>query len=177
MERDLTMKEACISFWKNGLNFRGRARRAEYWLPLLAFTMIIFLGMALAIVIDILTGFKLNITENVFIPALDILYWILFIPFLSLAVRRLQDININGIYAIIVSVAFIPVLLMSYFYTEKELYNFDTTFGKVYTILYVSLIVIDLILFILAMKEGTRGPNKYGADRKYIEDNEEYMQR
>lgn len=168
MEREMTIKEAVISFWKKGLDFKGRARRREYWLSLLGHCMIGFLLYALTIIVDILTGFRMNITENIFFNGLNIFYYISFIPAMAIGVRRLHDINWSGTLCIISNLLYLPAAILENFYEMEKLANFTTTIGMIYSVMSLVAYVIGFVLLLLAMKEGTHGPNKYGDDPKYM---------
>lgn len=84
-----------ILMWKNALDFKGRARRKEYWMACL-------LGGIVALILFGLAA----ITESSILFGLYGLYALaLFIPSLSLVVRRLHDVGKSGWYYLI---SFIP---------------------------------------------------------------------
>lgn len=169
MERDMSIQQAVISFWKNGLKFKGRSRRREYWLSLWGHVLICFLIGALIFIVDIITGYKLDISDKYMYFIENIFYWIAFIPGMAIGFRRLQDININGIYSIIRDLLYVPVIILGYVYPKETISNMTTPLGMTYTIFDIILLIAALVLFIMACIEGTRGPNKYGADPKYID--------
>ncbi|WP_414049276.1 DUF805 domain-containing protein [Macrococcus animalis] len=167
MERSMTIGEAVVSFWKKGFKFSGRSRRREYWLSGLGH-LIIFLLLALfAILLELITGGSMKIMKIYGFLTGEVFYWISFIPGMALGYRRLQDININGIYSIIFTVIFIPFLIMEYFIPDEKLFSFDNTLTTIHTVGMLLAVVAGLVFFILACITGTRGPNKYGADPKY----------
>ncbi|MGM0843641.1 MAG: DUF805 domain-containing protein [Bacillota bacterium] len=91
---------------KNYVNFRGRARRMEFW--------IFFF-------INLILGFFLALAESLFIPGdnwiID-LYWLLIaLPFLGLVVRRLHDTGRTGWWALIVLIPFIGQIILMVFMT------------------------------------------------------------
>lgn len=168
MERTMSMKDAVISFWMNGLKFNGRSRRREYWLSGLGH-MLIFLFMgAIFLVLDIITQEKFHLDDIYNFIIGDLFYWVAFIPGMALGCRRLQDINVNGIYCIIFSLLSIPLTILGYFYSDKQLFSFNGLMGIFILVLNVLIIIFAIVLFIMACIEGTRGPNKYGEDPKYI---------
>lgn len=80
--------------------FSGRARRKEYWMSFLAYTII-------NIVLNIIEGvlFHTNFCSSIFILAL-------FIPSLSVAVRRMHDIDRSGWWILV------PIILIIFACTE-----------------------------------------------------------
>ncbi|PAF53847.1 hypothetical protein BKH42_03705 [Helicobacter sp. 13S00482-2] len=126
------MIEAYKRFFRNYVNFEGRANRAEYWWVVLCNVIIylvcIFLGLMIA-------GFQGDeITANlVFSMGIGIiLMWIYglatIIPSISLTVRRLHDINLSGWLCLLGLIPYIG----------------------------------GLIVFIMTLIKGTEGENKYG---------------
>lgn len=102
MEERVSFGEAFILFWKNYINFTGRARRAEYWWCVLwaAFLFLPLLGLGFitiaAMYVTLLNGliFDTYLTLIVVFICMIIFGFIglvLFVPFLSLIVRRFHD--------------------------------------------------------------------------------------
>ncbi len=87
---------------KNSFNYKGRATRSEYWYFVLFNILFVFItGWA--------TGrflYQYISTETV-VNALALYQLILFIPYFSLAVRRLQDVGKRGWFVLL---GFIPVV-------------------------------------------------------------------
>ena len=102
--------ESYKMFWQNYVNFSGRSRRSEYWWPTLINSVIgivIYIIMMSAVNVPLEEIAKMNNDEltRVMIqsPGFIIGYLVLglwslaiFLPCISLAVRRLHDLNING---------------------------------------------------------------------------------
>ncbi|WP_414050986.1 DUF805 domain-containing protein [Macrococcus animalis] len=168
MERDMSIKQAVISFWKNGFKFNGRSRRREYWLSLLGHVIIFAFVYLLFWLAYFLTGKHFDVNK-IYSILIDVFGWIALIPGMAMSFRRLQDINIKGIYSIIVSLAGVPLTLLEYFYSEAFLNSIATPIGKCYVIVNIFFMITSLVLFILSCIEGTHGANKYGADPKYTE--------
>lgn len=76
------------TFTKNYFNFKGRARRKEYWLFVLS---VIVLGIILGVAFGIL-GFSDNAIDAIS----SLLYIVVLIPELALIARRLHDINLSA---------------------------------------------------------------------------------
>ena len=169
MERRMSMKDAVISFWVNGLKFNGRSRRREYWLSGLGHLLIVLVVGAIFLFIDFITNEIFNLTNIFTFITSYIFYWVAFIPGMALGYRRLQDININGIYSIIFSVLSIPLTILGYFYSDDQLFSFDRPFSIFIIILNILVFIFAVVLVIMACIEGTRGPNKYGDDPKYMD--------
>lgn len=79
----------------NYANFKGRARRKEYWMYVL-FNLLFSIA---AIIIDTIIG------TNLIITAIYIL--IVFVPGLAVLVRRLHDIGKSGAWFFI---SFVPII-------------------------------------------------------------------
>ena len=101
--------EAVSSFFRNYVNFSGRARRSEYWYSML----FVYLAQIVLIIIDIsLFGFENGILSNIF--SLGVL-----LPNIAVTVRRLHDINKSGWFQLIGAlIPFGPIILLVLFCTE-----------------------------------------------------------
>jgi uncharacterized membrane protein YhaH (DUF805 family) len=139
--------------FSNYFNFTGRARRPEFWYFVL---------------FQVLAGFGLGILEYAFMPQygdnagpLIILFNLAtFIPTLSLAARRLHDVNKSGWWiAAPIAVALIGVFLLS---TAATLAQYQT-----YSMVLGLAIIISIVLpFVWTFLDGTVGPNRFGPDPK-----------
>ena len=86
---------------KKFLKFSGRSRMSEFWI----FTLINFVFMILAIILDNLTGI---LFRSIPFGAFFIIYTLLvFLPSLALLVRRMHDVGKNGWYVLL---TFIPLI-------------------------------------------------------------------
>lgn len=95
---------------KNYVNFKGRARRKEYWMFVLF--SVIFLVAAL-----VLGGILFQSEETAMIPYY-IVALLLFLPSLAVCVRRLHDIGKSGWWYLM---GFIPVVgyfILIYFFVK-----------------------------------------------------------
>mgnify|MGYP000573615578 CR=1 FL=1 len=115
---------AVQSVFSNYANFRGRARRSEYWWWFLAYIIIIFvLGFVERAVLgsgssEVSTGagevsasFNAGILSGLFMLAS-------IIPSIAVAVRRLHDIDRSGWWLLISFVPLIGALLLLYWYVQ-----------------------------------------------------------
>ena len=85
------------AFTKNYVNFKGRARRKEYWGFTLFYALIFAILGAFAF-----TGIGVILFLVVFIVTLP--------PSISLTVRRLHDINLSGWFTLYMLIMLIPVI-------------------------------------------------------------------
>ncbi|KAA1042335.1 DUF805 domain-containing protein [Macrococcus equipercicus] len=165
LEREMSFKDAYLNFWRKAFVMKGRARRKEYWVPMLV-------HIALSIVLSLLAGFidssmgrNTEDLGSVSQVVQGLTGLILLVPNFTVGARRLQDININGwvnLVPLIVSLVGLGAIIFSIF---KEAAN---PAGVVTTSLLVLavLLVMSLVFIIMFALDGTRGANKYGEDPK-----------
>ena len=102
----LSMGEAVASVFKNYANFKGRARRSEYWWFLVFNSLVvIFLNL-------IVQPIAASNTESIFMLGLVLLLYLAYlvgmiIPCWAVTVRRLHDIGKSGWWWLI---ALIPIV-------------------------------------------------------------------
>ena len=126
----LTFKEAVTSCLKNYFNFYGRASRAEYWwwffFTFLVATVAVFFDM---LVMAGIVGTLLATQDpsghaggavmiGMFMPNIltMIVGILLILPTLTVAVRRLHDIDRSGFWVFIALIPFIGPLLLLYWH-------------------------------------------------------------
>ena len=85
------------AFTKNYVNFKGRARRKEYWGFTLFYALIFAILGAFAF-----TGIGVILFLVIFVATLP--------PSISLTVRRLHDINLSGWFTLYMLIMLIPVI-------------------------------------------------------------------
>ena len=97
-------------------DFKGRARRKEYWM----FVLFQSIFVIVAIILDSILG--LSFTPEIPYGWIYILFGLLtFIPSLSIAVRRLHDVGKSGWWYLIVFVPLIgPIWLLVLFCSDSE---------------------------------------------------------
>lgn len=82
--------------WRRALDFRGRSRRREYWMPFLVNFVIAFSLMLL-----------MGITEStVFLGIYGLYCFAMILPATAMAVRRLHDVGKSGWFYLIIFVPF-----------------------------------------------------------------------
>lgn len=112
----MKMFEAYKKMWTSAFDFKGRARRSEYWLACVV-------NMLVTLVLGIITAFVSALGFLQIIYALAVL-----IPGLSMAVRRLHDTNRSGHWMWLVLTIYGGfALLVFYCQDKKQPYN---RFGK-----------------------------------------------
>ena len=92
---------AITAFWKNYAVFRGRAKRSEVWWVVL---FIFALSFPIAL-IDTLVFYDV-IVQTGSGPMSLLLLLVMFIPSLSLMVRRFQDVGLSGWFVILTLIPF-----------------------------------------------------------------------
>lgn len=104
----MSFGEAISSFWSNYTNFKGRARRSEYWFAYL-FYILVYFG---AVIVDAVIGTALIVTA----------LWVLatFIPFLAVAIRRLHDIGRSGWFLLMGLIPFAGAIVLLIFFVEDS---------------------------------------------------------
>lgn len=137
------MTEAVQLFFKNYVNFQGRSRRAEFWWPALANLIISWTLSGIAILVgggfEAYSTFSLNAIGWIFYGAATLWSLIVFIPGLSVTIRRLHDRNMSGWWLL----GFVVALLIPL----------------------INLVALIAYIVIMALP-GTAGPNKFGSDPK-----------
>ena len=89
--------QALSDYWENAFNFCGRARRKEFWYACLWNFLFLLIINAIGRIVSKDLQFALEI----------VFYAGLFLPNISLAIRRVHDIGMNGYWLFI---GFIPLL-------------------------------------------------------------------
>lgn len=130
---------------KRYAQFSGRSRRLEYWMFTL-FQLLVYLALSLAAAAVLASsgGFDDDQASSgagvsvilVFLAAAAIIWLGFLVPNLAVIARRMQDQNISGAVGIILYLVGLVIGLTS------------------------------LVLFVLALLPGTKGPNQYGDDPK-----------
>lgn len=139
--------------FENYANFKGRARRSEYWYFILMNSII----SIITTIIDKSLELKFGI---------NLLYGIaVFIPTLSVSVRRLHDIGKSGwlllISYILITLCAVGLLLGVIMARQRN--SFENWFTIPVVIIMLAICIWMLVLFVT---EGNEGKNKYGSDPK-----------
>jgi uncharacterized membrane protein YhaH (DUF805 family) len=93
--------EAISSFWNNYVTFKGRARRSEYWFA----ALFLFLASLAATILDVALfsdQFGEFLEASGGLGVIGVLWALaVFLPSLSLLIRRLHDTNRSGWWVLI----------------------------------------------------------------------------
>ncbi|MEL6947726.1 MAG: DUF805 domain-containing protein [Pseudomonadota bacterium] len=141
-----------VSAMRKYFQFSGRASRKEFWM----FTLIFMIGSILLSIVDAMV---LGAADgNGILSGL----WSLahFIPSISVAVRRLHDINRTGWWILSILVPALAVGAASGLMAAGLLPGSVVIIG----IASVALIAVVILMLYFYCKRGDQGPNTYGAD-------------
>jgi uncharacterized membrane protein YhaH (DUF805 family) len=151
--------EAIITCFQKYAMFNGRAPRSEYWW----FVLFVFLAEVAAMIID--TGAHLGFVT-------DIVELALLLPQISVAVRRIHDINrsgwwVGGMYIfffLVIVVAAVSSLFIHPSSVAPATDNFPTAVAVIVAVCGLIGFVYGITLFVFSVTRGTDGPNDYGPD-------------
>jgi len=127
----------------------GRSRRKEYWYcSLVSFLIALALGL-----IGILTD-----SAKVFEMLSNIYSLLMFIPNITLSIRRLHDIGKSGWFMLFPCVVILGLMAL------VSLFNLN---GIIAAMVGLAMIVVAIYFFLLFVRNGDDGPNQYGPDPKH----------
>jgi uncharacterized membrane protein YhaH (DUF805 family) len=135
---------ACL---RRTFDYKGRSRRAEYWW----YSLVVGPVRALAIGFD-------NVGDDTFALValfLWLAYFVLLVPHIAVAVRRLHDVNMRGWWLLVLLSAPVAALALPSAGNSGELWQNGIRF------LYL---IAGLWLLILFSMKGTEGDNRFGRD-------------
>jgi uncharacterized membrane protein YhaH (DUF805 family) len=154
--------------FENYANFKGRARRSEYWYFILC-NLLITIVLA---ILDGILGLKIGNSSS---GVLGTIYGLaVFIPGLAVAVRRLHDIGKSGwlllIFYIAMAIAagIMIFSVMSVILGGGDMASIIGTLGVGFFGPLLVVLVLAIWLIVLYCIEGNQGANKYGPDPKQI---------
>lgn len=176
------------ALFKNFANFSGRAPRKEFWTFVL-FTWIIAIIVGLLqffielVGLPFMVAYELDLNPAMVINwPLNIVYFIwqmfIWIPSISISIRRLHDINRTGwwyllplpfnivfIISLVIGIAFFIGAEQSYSSSDADMFF---AFGGVTIIVAIIFIIFsvitNIVLLIFYILKGTEGNNRFGAD-------------
>lgn len=149
-----------LQVWRKAFDFKGRARRKEFWMFVL-FNILVSIGIQ---ILDSIFGTKYKFTDAydelglgdaMKVGIIGTIYSLaILIPSLAVGFRRLHDINKPGyLYLILLFSGFLIGIISI----------ISPILG---VILFLALIVFAVVMLIWFCTEGTHGPNRYGPDPK-----------
>lgn len=144
--------------FENYANFNGRARRSEYWY----FVLMNMIISTITVMIDKVLDLKFGV---------NLLYGIaVFIPTLSVSVRRLHDIGKSGWLLLI---SYVAIIICAIGLVLGMLTLGSSSFNFWFTIPIIVMMAICIWMLVLFVTEGNDGKNKYGSDPKNIFDEDD----
>ena len=170
-----------LKCWKHYADFKGRARRKEYWMFLLFYTIIsLVLGFVLGIglVVQNISSISMynSITTNPFVffgigkGWVRIVFFVCaaftlasLLPYFAVTVRRLHDIGQKGTWLLL--------LLIQPIFGLIVLFNMDSvTIAVIFSLInsICNMIILGLYI-ILGCIDGQKGENQYGPNPKEVE--------
>ena len=172
-----------LKCWKHYADFKGRARRKEYWMFLLFSTIIstiLTIALNIAQVVEALNSpdgnpFKMIREGQMFngSDAVSIIFCIILaygmaslLPTLAVVVRRLHDIGRKGTWILLLLV---PTLLMCIFYFN--MFSLAIAVGTGIAVFVVN-IALTVLYIVLGCIDGQKGENQYGPNPKEVEEAE-----
>ncbi|ULG71403.1 DUF805 domain-containing protein [Macrococcus brunensis] len=173
----MTWMEAYKRFWQNAFKMRGRARRKEYWVPQLFNGLIVFALSLIFSFVDSAMGFSTDMMANdqmtnvSFAKPSDIAngIWtlIILIPSFTLLARRLQDININGWWALVPNLG--GIVFAIGMVATILIFAMGGAESAPLIILIIGgfiVFITAIVFFVFTVLDSKPGPNKYGEDPK-----------
>ena len=109
----MSMVDAYKAMWKNYAKFSGRARRSEYWWVILAQTLI---STAFSL-INMAAGD--SVLGAVAMVVISVYGLATLIPMISLAVRRLHDIEKSGWWYLLSCIPCIGAIILIVFFCKE----------------------------------------------------------
>ena len=159
---------------KNYFNYKGRARRKEFWYFVLFSSILIFLWHFIWIKIDcfnILQGNQNTQNNNLFYVYYS-LYCLLFFPLLTVTSRRFHDSgNSLGIFigiVIAVQIVLLRIIRILCYLIISLLNKFNIGLTMRHSPIIIWLIVTT-ILFYFLIKKGNKGNNLFGSDPRLFD--------
>ena len=161
---NITFKDAVAAWAHKLFCFKGRARRAEYWYPYIMFYIFTLIGNAL-----LNTGAIKSVGVLMTFFAVEFICILLFLP---VAVRRLHDIGLSGLWSILGYLpvaACIPLLInpqrfFQYIVMQIAFPGDNTLFWTIC----IAFSVMNVAFIILLLIDGKKERNKYGNSPKYV---------
>ena len=142
--------------------FSGRARRQEFWM----FTLFSFIISVLLSIVDNVLDLKINNNNSGILNSIYSLF--VFMPSLSVSVRRLHDIGKSGTYLLLLIFAPIAIAFMWIFMFASII---SASISIIFLIIFI-LLYFTWYIYIFA-KDSVFGPNEYGNNPKGLGNNEE----
>lgn len=144
-------------YWKNALDFKGRARRKELWFPFLV-------NVLITILLTILLDYIFKIPTSISDAVSSLFTVIIFIPDFSVATRRMHDIGRTMTFPIIFAVFFVLFSIESYIPSGDGIFfNILTGILGISSIIFL---ILSIVAFFYMITDSDKAVNQYGLPRK-----------
>lgn len=182
MNKTVGFGQAFKNFWKNYANFKGRARRSEYWwmmlwnfifsLPAIVLMAIGYMFMIVGAISDPDDPDLAPMAIGLIILFIAGIYGLIYflatlVPYLSLLVRRFHDAGRGTVLPIIIFI--ISVVLSIFIQVYGNLSGPDLTLDYIIVLMIMSVISLAMGVYtiVIACLDSKKGRNKYGESTKY----------
>ena len=167
------------SYTQNYFNFKGRARRREYWGIWLFNNLIawaIYIALEITVIGHLLSdadagAFSMLSSMNLTWIVISVLWSIVgFFPQASATVRRLHDKGYSGKWYLGVFFLSVVFVTLSFVVGFSLLMNGRQSNGMLvlFGLIGLLFIVLAIFIFILLLLDGDKTENKYGPSPKYM---------
>ena len=161
------------AYTQNYFNFKGRARRREYWGIWLFYNLI---ALAISVIGRLLSDtdagvFSMLSSMNLTWTVISVLWSIVgFFPQASATVRRLHDKGYSGKWYLGVFFLSVVFVTLSFVVGFSLLMNGRQSNGMLvlFGLIGLLFIVLAIFIFILLLLDGDKTENKYGPSPKYM---------
>lgn len=161
------------AYTQNYFNFKGRARRREYWGIWLFYNLI---ALAISVIGRLLSdtdaeAFSMLSSMNLTWTVISVLWSIVgFFPQASATVRRLHDKGYSGKWYLGVFFLSLVFVTLSFVVGFSLLMNGRQSNGMLvlFGLIGLLFIVLAVFIFILLLLDGDKTENKYGPSPKYM---------
>lgn len=161
------------AYTQNYFNFKGRARRREYWGIWLFYNLI---ALAINVIGRLLSdtdagAFSMLSSMNLTWTVISVLWSIVgFFPQASATVRRLHDKGYSGKWYLGVFFLSVVFVTLSFVVGFSLLMNGRQSNGMLvlFGLIGLLFIVLAIFIFILLLLDGDKTENKYGPSPKYM---------
>lgn len=117
----MNIGQAIASYFKNYANFKGRARRSEYWWSALFVGVVTaIIGSVSAQMVDVYVEGAGTIQTVTYGPLYYVWILAVFVPSLAVAVRRLHDTGRKGTYYFMVLIPLVGAILLLVRFAEDS---------------------------------------------------------
>ncbi len=152
----LSFQDALQRWLANLTNFKGRARRSEFWWPMLAIGVASFILNAIFTSIGGKFGYFM-----VFVAYLAVCF-----AGVSVTVRRLQDTNKPGVLAWIMY-GLMAFWALTIFLGVLSFNSFTLTLASIASFLLILNGILSIVIIVFCCMDSQPGTNQYGPSEKY----------